>query len=97
MFSTSGDILNLVLSVCLVMLTFFLCWALYYLLSGIRTIHKLIVKIEGGVNKAEEVIDMAKDKLKNSATYLMLLVEVAKKAMEFIQEKREQKASAKKK
>ncbi len=97
MFSTSSDILNLVLSICLVSLTFFLCWAIYYFISSIRTIHRLVMRIESGVAKVEEVIDIAKDKLKNSAAYFMILGEIAKKAMEFVQEKRAAKAAGKKK
>ena len=97
MFSTSADILNLVLSICLVSLTFFLCWGIYYFVSSIRTIHRLITRIEGGVAKAEEIIEIAKDKLKNSATYFMLLGEIAKKAMDFVQEKRQKKAASRKK
>ena len=97
MFSTSSDVLNLVLSACLVSLTFFLCWAIYYFVSSIRTIHRLAVRIESGVIKVEEVIDIARDKLKNSAAYFMILGEIAKKAMEFVQEKRANKAAAKKK
>jgi hypothetical protein len=40
------------------------------------------------VTKAEEVINIAKSKLKNSSAYFMILGEIAKKAMEFVQEKR---------
>ena len=97
MFSTSADVLNLVLSICLISLTFFLCWAIYYLIASARRLHRLIKTVEGGVAKVEEVIDMAKDKLKNSSAYMMILAEVAKKVMEFIQEKRGVKKTAKKK
>ncbi|MDP2944501.1 MAG: hypothetical protein Q8N57_02965 [bacterium] len=97
MFSTSSDILNLVLAVCLALLTFFLCWAIYYFVASVQKIHKLIKRVENGVTKAEGIIDLAKDKLKNSATYFMILGEIAKKAMEFVQAKRDKKASSKKK
>jgi hypothetical protein len=96
MFSTSSDILNLVLSICLVSLTFFLCWAIYYFVASVQKIHKLIKRVEVGVAKAEDIIEIAKDKLKNSSAYFMILGEIAKKAMEFVQEKRAKKASTKK-
>lgn len=97
MFSTSNDILNLVLSVCLLSLSFFLCWAIYYFVVSVQRIHKLIKRVENGMAKAEEIIDIAKDKLKNSATYFMVLGEIAKKAMEFVQEKKEKKTASKRK
>jgi len=100
MFSTSNDILNLVLAVCIVFLTFFLCWAIYYFVASVQRIHRLIKRVETGVAKVEEVIETAREKLKNSSAYFMILGEIAKKAMEFVQEKRakskDRKASKKK-
>jgi len=91
MFSTSRDVLNLILSVCIAALTFFVCWAIYYFVASVQKIHKLIKQIEAGVTKVEEIIDIARDKLKNSATYFMILGEVAKKALAFVEEKRAKK------
>ena len=101
MFSTSLDILNLVLTVCIAVLTFFLCWAIYYFVASVQKIHQVVKRVEAGVVKVEEIINLAKDKLKNSSAYFMILAEIAKKAMEFVQEKRtekrEKKTTAKKK
>jgi len=97
MFSTSNDVLHLVLSVCLVALTFFLCWAIYYFIASVQGIYKLIKRVENGVTKVEEVLEIAKDKLKNSSAYFMILAEIAKKAMAFVKDKKEKKAAAKKK
>ncbi len=97
MLSTSGDILNIVLAVSVAILTFFLCWAIYYFVASMQKIYRLIKRIEAGVTKAEELLDIAKGKLKNSAAYFMILGEVAKKAMEFVKDKRDKKTADKKK
>ncbi len=97
MILTSSDILNVVLAVCITVLTFFLCLAIYYFLASVQRINKITKKIEGGVTKAEELVTMAKDKLKNSPAYFMIFTELAKKAMEFIQEKRGQRRETVKK
>ncbi len=96
MFTTSADILNIILSVCLIALTFFLCWAIYYFVASLARVHRLLKTVETGMVKAEEVIDMIKDKLKNSATYLMIFAEVAKRAMEYVQERKNTKKTSKK-
>lgn len=88
MFTTSIDILNLVLAICVAVLTFFLCWAIYYFVASVQRINRITKRIEAGVIKAEEVVNMAKEKLKNSSAYFMVLGEIAKKAMEYVQEKR---------
>ncbi|MFA5024420.1 MAG: hypothetical protein WC523_05690 [Patescibacteria group bacterium] len=97
MFSTSLDILNLVLAICIAALTFFLCWGIYYFVVSVQKVHRVVKRIEIGVAKAEEVINVAKDKLKNSSAYFMILAEIAKKAMEFVQEKRAQGRETKEK
>ena len=97
MFSTSSDILHLVLAVSIAILTFFICWAIYYLISSVQVIYKLIKRVEAGVSKAEEIMDIARDKLKNSSAYFMILGEIAKKALEFVQDKKEKKEAGKKK
>lgn len=94
MFSTSIDILNLVLAVSIFFLSFFLCWAIYYFIVSVQMIHKLVKRIETGVSKVEEVVEIAQNKLKNSSAYFMILAEIAKKAMEFVQEKKAKMKSA---
>lgn len=89
----SSDILNLVLAICVTALTIFLCWALYYFISCAQKTHKIISRVESGVNKAEEVIGIARNKLKNSSAYFMILGEVAKRALEFVKEKNLKKKS----
>ncbi len=91
MFATSYDVLNFVLATCLIVLTFFLCWAIYYLVISTHKVYKLIKRIEVGVTKTEELIDIARDKLKNSTAYFMILGEIAKRALAFVEDKRERK------
>jgi hypothetical protein len=97
MLSTSSDILNLALSVCVVILTGFLCFALYYFASSMRKIHLVVKKIEQGVAKAEELVESARAKFKNSSAYFTILGELAKRALEFVQDKRAARKSASKK
>ena len=94
---TSADLLRLVLSVCAAALTIFICWAIFYFVAGAHKIYKLIKRLEMGVTKAEEIIEIAKNKLKDSSAYFMILGEIAKKEMEFAKEKKEKKTVGKKK
>lgn len=88
MFYTSSDILHLVLAVCAAALTLFICWAIYYFIVSAQTIYHLVKRVEDGVARAEEIMDIVREKLKNSSAYFMILGEIAKKAMEFVQEKK---------
>ncbi len=96
MFSTSLDILNLVLATCVLLLTIFICWALYNFIVSLQRVNKITKLLETGIVKIDEVVSMAKDKLHSSSAYFMILVELAKKAMDFVQEKRSGLKEAKK-
>jgi len=97
MLTSSHDILNLILALCFLVISFFLCWGLYYLVIGAKRIYKLTKRIENGVSQAEEVIEIARDKLKNSSAYFMILGEIAKKALEFVNDSKKRKRSSRSK
>ena len=97
MLTTSADVLNIVLALSVAVLTFFLCWAIYYFVASMQKIYKLTKKIEMGLVKIEEVVDIARSKLKNSSAYFMILGEIARKALEFVQEKKQKRRAAPKK
>jgi cell shape-determining protein MreC len=87
MLSTSADILNIVLALCVAILTLFLSLSLYYFISSAQKIHRLIKQVEAGVAKADEVVTLVREKIKNSSAYLMVLAEVAKQVVEFAKKK----------
>lgn len=95
MFNTSGDILNWVLAVSVAVLSFFLCWAIYYFIASVQKIYRLVKRVELGVSKVEEILDIAKNKLKNSSAYFMILAEVAKRAMDMVGKRRDKRAADK--
>lgn len=93
MLETSRDILNLVLSLSVAIFVFFLCWALFYLIASARRTFRLIRRVEQGVEKAEALIDLIKEKVSSSASYLILLSNLVKKGMEFAEKRRDDKHS----
>lgn len=88
MFETSRDILNWVLAASAGALAFFLCWSLYYFIASAQRIFRLIKNVEQGVAKAEALLDLIKDKISGSASYLMILGEILKRGVEFAKSKR---------
>lgn len=89
MFATSHDILNWVLAASSGVLVFFLCWALYYFIVSAQRIYRLIKQVETGVTKAENLMDLIKEKISSSASYLAIFGELLKRGMEFAKDRRE--------
>lgn len=83
MLETSKDLLNLAVAVSISVLVFFLCWALFYVISSARRAFRLIKKVERGVEKAESLIDLIRDKVSRSSSYLILISDLIKRGIEF--------------
>lgn len=91
MFSTSSDVLNLTLAICLGLLTVFLCWAIYYLVISVHRFYRIVKKVETIVTEAETLVDRIKEKMQGSTAYLLAFSEIAKKIFDFVKEKKEER------
>ncbi|MDD2681023.1 MAG: hypothetical protein PHE20_02880 [Patescibacteria group bacterium] len=91
MFETSNDILNWVLAASSGVLVFFLCWALYYFIASAQRIYRLIRQVERGVGKAESLVDLIREKISSSGTYLAIFGELLKRGIEFAKDRKENK------
>jgi len=89
MFETSRDILNWVLAVSTGTLVFFLCWSLYYFIASAQRILRLVKQVERSVVKAEALIDLAKEKINSSASYLAIFGELLKRGVEYAKDRQQ--------
>lgn len=93
MFTTSQDILNISIAVSVAILVIFLCLALYYLIASLKRINRLSRQIEAGVSKADQLLDLIKNKVKQSQSYLILLGTLLEKGFDYFNQKRQGKES----
>jgi uncharacterized protein YoxC len=87
MFETSGDILNLVIAISVLLFTVFLVWTIYYVLASLKKVYKIVNELDKGVKKALETIDTIKEKVNKSTSYLYVAGEVAKKVVNLMKDK----------
>ncbi|MCF7794744.1 hypothetical protein K9M50_00075 [Patescibacteria group bacterium] len=87
MFETSGDILNLVIAISVLLFTVFLVWTIYYVLASLKKVYRIVNELDHGVKKVLETIDTIKQKVNKSTSYLYLAGEVVKKAIDLMKEK----------
>jgi hypothetical protein len=88
MFSTSGDILHLVLAICIAALTIFIVIAIYYVISSIqRGSPGNTPSGKWSDSSRRSSFALIRDKVKNGSAYLMVAAEVIKQAMNFVNKK----------
>jgi len=57
MFETSKDILYLALALSAVIFTFFVCWALYYIVMMLKKTHAVINEVSGLISSIKEKLE----------------------------------------
>ena len=72
--STSQDIFFLVLAFCILWLTAFFAWLMYYAIRSVKQVYETISSIKEKIDAVDTVIKLIKDKLNSSASYLTMIV-----------------------
>jgi hypothetical protein len=91
MLQTSHDLLNLVIAAAVAGFTFFVCWALFYLVMILRQGFRVVKETREWMDKVSNILDILKEKIEHSTSYLMLIGEGVKKLAEVIKERSEKK------
>ena len=85
---TSKDLLYIVLAFCILWLTVFLSWLLYYLIAIVRDTEHLVRQVRHAVEKVDELAHAAHDKMERSAASFTLVAQALKElAMWAVREK----------
>ena len=94
---TSKDLLFVVLAFCVLWLTVFLSWLLYYVIALARDAESLVRQIKGAVEKVDSLAHAMHDKMERSAASLTLIAQAVKELIVWgIQEKAKMKTTSKK-
>jgi hypothetical protein len=97
MIETTKDILYLVISFVVLLLTIFLCWVIYYVAMILREVKKIVFDVRKKIELVETVLNVLKDKIEHTSSYMKLLVESAGNIVEFLKDRKEEKTGKKKK
>lgn len=87
MIETSKDILLVTVAICIIAFTFFSCWGLFYLVGMMRNAFKISKDARSILKKIEEAIELIKEKIQSSTSYLLLIGEAVKKILEIMSDR----------
>lgn len=94
MFTNSRDVLYLVISFCVVWVTFFLCWMFYYLMRLLRNANEIVEEFRVRLQALTEAISYIRGKVEHMSGLLTLITEgasglvqkvIAKKTSEWVE------------
>lgn len=95
---TSKDLLFFILAFCILWLTVFISWLLYYAIAILRDTEHLIKHIRSAVDKVEKIADFMRDKVEGSAASLTVIAQAVKELIIWaIKVRQEKKAAPKRK
>ena len=93
MIETSKDLLFVVLALCILWLTIFLSWLLYYVIAIIRDAERIIRLVKGAAVKVDEVVSGLQDRLERSAGSFTLAAKALKEIVSWAIEQKMSKPS----
>ena len=85
---TSKDILYIVLAFCVLWLSIFFSWLLYYFIGMARNFYRLVQGVTDTIKKADDLIKTVKEKVEHSASYIGIFAEGIKQVVSYALEKR---------
>jgi len=96
MFETSKDLLYIILAFCILWFTAFVCWALYYIISVMRSVAKITDSAKKKMQMVDDILKLVKDKLDKGSNHMSILADSAIKLVGFVMDK-QKKSTAKSK
>lgn len=76
MFITSTDLLNLVVAICAIWLTVFLCWALFYIAMILKKFNNTLERVSTTIYLFDQLISSAKSKVDGIGQTISTVVRV---------------------
>ena len=72
---TSKDLLFVVIAFCILWVTIFFCWLLYYFITTAKRMHDVVKSGKDKLDKIGDILDLAKQKINDGASYVGALIE----------------------
>jgi hypothetical protein len=97
MLETSKDLLFVVIAFCILWLTVFICWSLYYVVMMLRNASKITTSIREKMEIVDKILKLVHQKLETGSNHMAVLADSAIKLVGFIMEKQGKGSSKRKK
>ena len=90
---SSKDLLYIVIAFCLLWLTIFTSWAIYYVAQILKQARDTVRDMRSAFTLFEKLLTTIQSKMDASSSHLAFLVESVKQGMQFVNERKAKKAT----
>ncbi|HUT22287.1 MAG TPA: hypothetical protein VMX18_02655 [Candidatus Bipolaricaulota bacterium] len=91
MLETSKDVLYIVLSFCLIWLTAFLCWALFYLTRLLKQSNEVVSEVRDKLEDFFDALERVKEKIESGLQIAGVVSDGVKNLVKYLADKRKSK------
>ncbi len=97
MLETSTDLLKIIIAFCILWLTVFICWAMYYLVMMLKDFSRMAHSVREKLEVADKILKLVQQKLERGSDHMAIIADSAIKLVGFIMEKQKKEPTDKKK
>ncbi|MFA6382554.1 MAG: hypothetical protein WCX08_04790 [Candidatus Buchananbacteria bacterium] len=97
MLETSKDLLLVVIAFCILWLTVFICWAMYYVVTMLKNFSKVTTSVREKMEIIDKILKLVHEKLDKGSNHMAVLADSAIKLVGFLMEKQKKNSAKKKK
>ena len=97
MLETSKDLLYVAIAFCVLWLTIFICWMIYYFAMILKKVNHVMETFTKTLDAVRDFFEKAREKVSNAGTAIAAAVELGKKVADFVEEKKANKKTSRKK
>ncbi|MCX6785335.1 MAG: hypothetical protein NTZ18_00600 [Candidatus Komeilibacteria bacterium] len=96
MLENSKDLLNIIIAFCVLWLTIFVCWVIYYFAMILKRVYQVTETFNKTMEAVREFFEKSKEKVNNFGNAIAAVMEVGKKVADYVQEKKAKKTARRK-
>ncbi|MDP2586899.1 MAG: hypothetical protein Q8P32_03970 [Candidatus Komeilibacteria bacterium] len=94
MLENSQDLLNIVIAFCVLWLTIFICWMIYYFAMILKRVYMVMETFTKTLDAIRDFFEKTKEKVNNFGNAVATAVEIGKRVSEYVSDKKAKKSAA---
>lgn len=92
---SSNDLFLVAASLCLVLFTMFVCWAMYYLVVMLRNVSRMTTSVREKLELVDSILKLVKDKLEKGSNHMAVIADSTIKLVGLFMEKQKKNKKTK--